>query len=796
MMNRKDLMALVNKEIILLDGSTGGELLKRGMPVGVCPEQWMIENEEEVIRLQKQYIKAGSQIVYAPTFTANRLKLREYGLEDKVKEINTRLVKITKKAVGSEAYVSGNLTITGQSIYPIGKYSFEDIVNVYKEQVEAILEAGVDLFVIETMISIQEARAALLAVKESCDLPVIVSMSFEKNGRTLNGTDPVAALITLQNLGADIVGCNCSTGPDDMLSIIQAMKPYAKVPLLVKPNAGLPKLINGETVFDMNSTTFTHHILKLIEAGASVVGGCCGTNPEYIQCIKEAIKDKQPNKIEQFQGSILSSERNYVKISDETGTIIVGERINPTGKKKLQAELKEENVDYIIKLAKEQIDQGAKILDVNVGMNGIDETAIMEQVVAHLSMAVSIPLCIDSSNVETIERALRVYPGRALVNSISLEEIKIKQLLPIAAKYGAMFILLPLSDSGLPKSQTEKHDIIEKVYSYARSHGFKKEDIIVDGLVTTVASNSKAALEVLDTVEWCSNTFGINTIMGLSNISFGLPERQFVNTAFLSMAITKGLTMAIANPSNTMFMNIKYATDLLKTKDKDGLEYIKNFSIKEKTSDKSLQRSIVYQAVLEGEKESILKNVELLLAEGLSPKEIVNDHIIKGITEVGNKFETKEYFLPQLIRSAETMEVAMEYLEPMLFENTQLDNVVKPKVIMATVKGDVHDIGKNLVVLMLKNHGFEVIDLGKDVDRELIIKTAKEQDVDIIGLSALMTTTMTEMKKVLNRVKEENIRAKVMIGGAVVTKTYAEEIGAYYSEDANEAVKVAKALLG
>jgi 5-methyltetrahydrofolate--homocysteine methyltransferase len=545
----------------------------------------------------------------------------------------------------------------------------------------------------------------------------------------------------------------------------------------------------------MDSDTFSKYANKLIEAGANIIGGCCGSTPEFIKKIVENIKEVKIPLINGNQGSIVSSERGYTIMGHDKETVIVGERINPTGKKILQGELKEGNINYVLQLAKEQIEKGAKILDVNVGMNGIDEVGMMKEVVAQLSVSVETPLCIDSSNIEAIETGLRIYPGRALVNSISLEKEKVEKLLPIAAKYGAMFILLPLDDNGLPKTIEDKHNIVRTVFNAAQKYGYKKEDIVVDGLVQTVASNKNAALETLATIEWCSEEFGCNTIMGLSNISFGLPERKYVNTSFLAMSITKGLTMAIANPSVELFMNIKFACDLLKTKDKDGLSYIKRFSQKDE-DDENDKRSEVFKSVLTGEKDKIINDVEIMLEQNISPKEIVENHLITAITEVGIKFDKKEYFLPQLIRSAETMEVAMTKLEPLLFGTDKKDKNKKPIIVLATVKGDVHDIGKNLVGLMFKNHGFHVIDLGKDVDSELIVNKARETNADIIGLSALMTTTMTEMKVVVDKAKEEKIKAKIMIGGAVITESYAEEINAdAYSEDANEAVKVAKELL-
>lgn len=497
-MTKKDFRDFLRKNVLLLDGATGTELQKRGMPGGVCPEKWVIDHKDVLIDIQRGYVEAGSHAVYACTFGCNSIKLAEFRLENELVAMNTELVRISREAVGKQAWVIGDLSPTGAQMYPFGTYHFEDIVDAYKVQVKALVDAGVDLFVIETMMNVNEARAALLAIKETCDLPVMVSMTFEKSGYTLNGTDPVTALITLQNLGADAVGCNCSTGPSDMIDIVKTMKPYAKVPLLVKPNAGLPKYENGKTVFDMDAKEFANYATHLVDAGANIIGGCCGTTKAFISLVKERIQGCEIKLWEDTQGSIITSERMSVKIGGQNPTIIVGERINPTGKKKLQEQLKNKNLDYIVTLAYEQIEKGAQVLDVNVGMNGIDEVQMMQLTVEHLSTFVKVPLCIDSSNIDAIEAALRIYPGRALVNSISYEKHKIDRLLPIAKKYGAMFVLLPLSDEGLPKNLVEKHAIIEKVYDHGKALGYQKEDIIVDGLVTTVASNGHAAVETLE----------------------------------------------------------------------------------------------------------------------------------------------------------------------------------------------------------------------------------------------------------------------------------------------------------
>ncbi len=798
-MNGQTFKSYLKEHLLLLDGAMGTELSKRGMPTGVCPEQWVLDHPHILIDIQKAYLEAGSQVVYAPTFGANRLKLEDYGLEQCVEQMNRDLVKLSREAVGDKAWIAGDISPTGAQIYPIGDRSFEEIVDVYKEQARALVNAGVDLLVIETMMSLQETRAALIAVKEICDLPVMVAMTYEANGFTLNGTDCVTALITLQNLGADAVGCNCSTGPDKMIPLVTKMKPYAKVPLIVKPNAGLPHIVQGKTVFDMGKLEFTDYIEELVEAGANIIGGCCGSDASFIQCISERMKKWKPKHWKASQGSIITSSRRYVSLEGKQPTLIVGERINPTGKKKLKEQLRQKKLSYIIELAREQIEKGAKILDVNVGMNGIDEKEMMVKVIEQLSMQIHVPLCIDSSNTDVIEAALRVYPGRALVNSISLEKKKIEKLLPIAAKYGAMFILLPLNDKGLPKSMDEKHAMIKAVYEEAVPYGFLKEDIVVDGLVTTVASNPQAAKDTLSTIEWCTESFKIKTIMGLSNISFGLPNRPLINAAFLAMAVSKGLTMAIANPSNELFMTIKMASDVLADRDQDSLSYIKSFNQKENTTppkkEKHISSNPIYEGIVKGEKEDITQYIREAL-NSMKAKDIVEDKLIPGITKVGDLFDKGTYFLPQLILSAETMKKGLDFLEPYLKEDGE-EQASKPKLIIATVKGDIHDIGKNLVALMFKNHNFDVIDLGKDVESEVIIKTAKKEQADIICLSALMTTTMVEMKRIILLAKEHDIKSKIMVGGAVVTEQYANEIGADgYSDDANQAVQVGKKLLG
>lgn len=800
-MTKEQWNSLLLRGPVYLDGATGTNLMKAGMPVGACPEQWILEHKEVMLELQRSYVAAGTDIVYAPTFGANRIKLAEYGLESEIQKMNHELVAISKEAVGRNGYVAGNLTMTGQQLYPMGTMTFEELVDVYKEQVTYLEEAGVDLFVVETMMSLQETRACLIAVKEVSELPVMVTMSYNEDGRTLYGTDPATAMVVLQSLGADAVGVNCSAGPEEMIPLVKAMKEYANVPIIAKPNAGIPVLQDGKTMYPMEPEEFAEYGKLLIEAGAGILGGCCGTTPLHIQKLKEQTKDLSAPEVNKEKKRLLTSERKTVEIKLDGPFMVVGERINPTGKKKLQEELKEGKLELVLQMAEEQEENGADILDINMGMNGIDEKEMMLNVITEVSNAVNLPLCIDSSHVDIIEAALRMYPGRALINSISLEKGKVEQLIPIAKKYGAMFVLLPLSDQGLPKDLEEKKQIIHTIMDAALQAGMNKEDIVVDGLVATVGANKTAALECFETIAYCKDILGLATICGLSNISFGLPQRPYINTAFLTMAISKGLTMAIANPSQELLMNIAFASDLLLNKEGADLRYINKAnatSSEEKkvveTVSKSVETREVFEAVVKGNKKIILDLVENELKKQKQPDSIMNEELIPAINYVGELFNQQKYFLPQLIASAETMKKAIEYLEPLLQNNEDVKE--KATVVIATVEGDIHDIGKNLVALMLKNYGYKVIDLGKDVSKEEIIQAAKEQQASVIGLSALMTTTMMRMKEVVEYAKQENIDAKIMIGGAVITQSFAEEIGADgYSKDAQEAVEVVQKLL-
>ncbi len=801
-----------NNGLLFLDGATGTNLMKAGMPSGVCPEKWILEHPQIMIDLQTKYVEAGSHIVYAPTFTANRIKLQEYGLEAYQKEYIQQLVMISKQAAGEKALIAGDITMTGQQLRPIGNLELEELIEIYKEQIIYLSKAGVDLLVVETMMSLAETRAALIAAKEVCDLPVIVTLTFEDTGRTLFGTDPATAAIVMESLGACAIGVNCSSGPAQMVNIIKEMSKVCSIPLIAKPNAGLPIVdTDGTMTYPMTPQEFAEEMKELVKAGASILGGCCGTTPEHIKALKAAIKpdmlpDRQPKKNIRY----LTSERQTLSFGLDGNFLIVGERINPTGKKAFQEELRQSNTDKVLQFAEEQELGGASVLDVNMGMSGIDEKAMMLRCIEELQTVTNLPLSLDSSHVDVLEAALRAYPGRALVNSVSLETEKFEKLLPLVKKYGAMFILLPLSDEGLPKDLAEKKQIIDTIYNRALELGLKKEDIIVDGLVTTVGANKFAGKETLETIKYCKEN-GLATICGLSNISFGMPGRTYVNTAFLTLAIQNGLTMAIANPSQEMLVCGALATDLLLAKEDSDLRYIEyanNMTVPEskpvKVTEKKVEDSsiavpegklgAIYTAVIKGNRNGIVALTKDALNNDTDPQEILNQALLPAINQVGAYFEQKKYFLPQLIAGAETMKNAMEILEEKLLVNASNENM--PVVVIATVEGDIHDIGKNLVAMMLKNYGFQVIDLGKDVPACEIIKAAKENNADLIALSALMTTTMQKMKEVVVAVKKEGLPAKIMIGGAVTTPEFATEIQADgYAKDAAEAVKVAKHML-
>lgn len=796
-MKSADLSALLAQRILILDGATGTELQRGGLPPGACPEAWILENPHVLQDVQRAYFEAGADVVLSGSFGANRVKLAAYGLDSDVAAMNARLVRISREIAPSGKLVAGDLGSTGKLVAPFGPLAFGEAVEIFKEQVTGLIAGGADFIFIETIMDIQEARAAVIAAREAGDLPVAVSLTFEESGRTLTGTPPDAAAVTLRALGAEVVGCNCSLGPAEMLPAIEQMAEIVRAPVLAKPNAGLPTHEGGRTVFKMEPGRFADLMEPLAQAGAGMLGGCCGTTPEHIRALAQRVAGREPPRCSRQEHLWLSSAQRAVSPRSEGPLTIVGERINPTGKKKLQAALREGRYGSISRLAREQAEAGALLLDINVGVPGLDETAVLTDIVELLSVSTPLPLCLDSASPAALAAALRVYPGRALINSVSAERNKIEQLLPVAAKYGAAIIILPVSDEIIPAKMRARRLLVEEIFAHARTLGYTKCDVVIDGLVMAISSDSHAAQETLRTVEWAAGEFGANTIVGLSNVSFGLPERSWLNAAFLAMAETCGLTMAIANPGDERIAMVGAATDALAGRDAHSLKYIARAQgavpapiIAEAPSD--ALRS-VYQAIVCGEREEIVAAVEGALATGIRPPDLIDQHLIPALEEVGARFERREYFLPQLMLAAEAMERAFAHLEPLI--KTEAAKRAKT-VLIATVKGDVHDIGKNIVALMLRNHGYRTIDLGKDVACELILTTAREHAVDMIMLSALMTTTMPGMAEVIAGVRAAQLAAKVIVGGAVVTEAYAREIGADgYARDAVGAVKLAGRLI-
>ncbi len=773
----------LKSNIMLLDGAMGTYLHGKGMEPGVCPEVFALEHPDIVRDMYREYIEAGSKAVFAFTLGANERKLGEYGLGSDVEKINKQLASYALEAAGNEAFAGADVGSTGTFIAPLGDLGFEQAVEIYKQQIKALADAGVDFIVIETMIDVQETRAAVIAAKECCSLPVVASMTFDKSGRTLTGTSPAAAAITLISAGADAVGLNCSTGPEEMLPLVKSMKEVSSVPLFVKPNAGMPRIVNGKTNFDLSCSDFRKYIRPLCEAGANLIGGCCGTTPEFIRAAAEELRslelipwlDKLPPAI--------TSVSDEVYIGKEFR--VIGERINPTGKPKLKEALRNGEYYEVLDMALEQKENGAHLLDVNVGMPEIDEIKTMKEAIEAIAAQSKLPLSVDSSKAEVLEQALRIYPGRALVNSISTKAAGLEKLLPLIKKYNPMFILLPIGDGGIPQTAGERIKEIEKAYAKISAAGIGKESIVVDGLTMAVSSDQKAANETLEVIRWCGEN-GYSSVLGVSNASFGLPERKFINSAFLVMAMAGGLSCAIMNPNDALMMDMCHAAGALTGKDEGFKRYIKRFS---DTQIAEQEAKSIFDAVLTGKKKSIAAMVDAEIQKGAQPDNIINEMIIPALQKVGDLYEQKVYFLPHLIYSAEAARAAFDRLEQGYITEAKEG---KKKVVIATVKGDIHDIGKNLVAMLLRNHGFAVVDLGKDVPAESIIDTALEQDADIIGLSALITTTAKEMENVIALAKEKSVRAKIMVGGAVVTPKYAKSIGAdSYAADAAGAVREA-----
>ncbi|MDD3114877.1 MAG: homocysteine S-methyltransferase family protein [Anaerovibrio sp.] len=788
--------------IHIFDGAMGTMFQQLGLlRPGDCPEMLCLEHPEEVTRVHQRYADAGANIIETFTFGASALKLEHYGLQDKVTEINTAAVKAAKAVTGRDIKIAGGMGPSGRFIKPLGDLDFEAAYDNYFQQARALENAGADYILIETFIDIQEMRAALLAAKDAAKLPVICQLSYSEDGRTVTGSDPQTAAVTLDAMGADIIGINCSLGPEQLVPIVKVIAENTAKPISVQPNAGMPQLIDGKTVFPMSPEDFGTWAPKLVQAGASYIGGCCGTTPEHIAAIRTALQGVELPKFAPVRRRLmLTSRSKTVTIDKELPTVLIGERINPTGRKKLAAEIKTGSFVSVKREALDQLKAGANLLDVNMGVGGIDQAAAMKRAVTEIAQLTDAPLAIDTSDPIALEAGLRAYPGRALINSVSAEKERLDKFIPLAKKYGAAILCLPLTDEGVPQTAPDRLEVMDTIIAAAKAAGLQDGDFLLDGLVMTVAADSDACRHTLETLQLYRSRYGYPATMGLSNISFGMPNRPLINSTFFAMCLAAGLDAPIMNPYDEAMQNALMASLALLGKDPNGRAFSrneKNLAVPKKAAAARktdlTPLEALKAAVIEGETDEIGTLVENALLTGVDPNELTEKALTAAMNEIGVDFGAGRVFLPQVLLSAEAMRTAFIKLKekfPASDENT------KGTVVLATVKGDVHDLGKNIVGALLENSGFKLIDLGKDVPAEKIVAAAQDHKAAIVGLCALMTTTMTEIDEVIRQLKEKNIPAKVMVGGAALTQEYAEEAGAdYYASDGVVALNIANKIV-
>lgn len=797
--------ALEGGAIRIFDGAMGTLLQSRGLAPGQSPEHFGLERPQAVAAAHRDYLQAGADVITTNTFGGTAFKL---GRDVSVQAFNARMAEVARKEAGDHRFVVGSVGPTGQMVRPLGNVEFHELVRAFREQIRGLAEGGVDCILAETHFDLSEAKAVVVAARDVCEVPVGVSMTFE-DGVSLTGTTPRCFVDTMQNLEVDLLATNCSAGPEQLEAVVQDMLPRLRTPLLVEPNAGLPELVDGETVFTLGPEEFARQMQRFTALGAQCVGGCCGTGPEHITALQQACGDaatSPPRSASHGVPVVITSRFTSVPLGIDYPMALIGERINPTGKKDLTAELQAGELSRACSLGAEQVAAGASVLDINVGAPLVDEQQLIPELALELSRRQQVPLCLDSADPEAIERGLQTAPGSPLVNSISGEAGKMERLAPVCKRYGAPFILLPLEGGSLPVTAAKREAILQRLLDQARELGIPQHLIVVDALALTVSSKPLAAQACLSTIRTCHKRWGLPTVLGLSNISFGLPARELLNSTFLSMAAAAGLSACIANPSSERLQEALAATEVLLGRDPQAMSFIQGFADwhpaepgRHRVANSAVQESdpkytALQSAVIQGDREGVLGEVAAALDQGQQPFAIVNNELIPGIMVVGEKYEKKEYFLPQLLLSAEAMQAGFEQLRPFL--ESQAGQEAPKKVILATVEGDIHDIGKNIVGLLLRNHGFEVIDLGKDVPAQAIVEAAKTHQAQLIGLSALMTTTMVKMQETVDLLRERGERTKVMVGGAVVTPEYAERIGAHgYAADAVSAVKTAQDLV-
>lgn len=776
------------KEWIYFDGGLGTMLQERGLQGGEYPETWNLTHPEELIAIHKAYLEAGCHVINANTFGANGLKF------DNVEEIITagiQLAKEAKKQAGRmDAYVALDIGPTGKLLEPMGDLPFEKAVSYFAQMVKAGVKAGADLILIETMSDTYEAKAAVLAAKENSSLPVIVTMIFDENQRLLTGGSVESAVAMLEGLRVDALGINCGLGPKQMLPVVKRIREVSSLPIIVNPNAGLPVQVNGKTVYDLKADDFAQAMVKMAQIGVQGLGGCCGTTPECIQKMIEAIKDIpcKPNTMK--EQTWVTSYASAVQIGKKA--VVIGERINPTGKKRFQQALRNKEFDYILSQALEQEEAGAQILDVNVGLPDIDEADMMKETVVRLQNVCALPLQIDTGNLEALENALRLYNGKPMVNSVNGKLDSMESVFPLIQKYGAVVVGLCLDESGIPSTSKERLVIAQKIVKKAQEYGIQKKDIVIDGLAMTISSQSDGALVTLDTLQKVKEELNVSTILGVSNISFGLPQREIINSYFLSMALQSGLSCAMINPNNEMMKKAFDASMALMNQDAQCMHYISSYS-KQVEEKKSENPEISLSFAIQKGIQDRVKEITTSLLETKEPLGIIDEELIPALDLVGKGFEQGTVFLPQLLMSAEAAKASFEVLKEKMEQNQSLS---KGKIILATVQGDIHDIGKNIVKVLLENYGYEVLDLGKDVAPEVIVKTAISEEVKLVGLSALMTTTVKSMEKTIELLHKEKPDTFVVVGGAVLNQEYADQIHAdHYAKDAMATVRYAEQIL-
>lgn len=784
----------IKDNIVFLDGGMGTLLQARGLRPGERPELWNITHEKDIIDIQKTYFDSGSNVVNTNTFGANALNYDDDELQAVIEAAirNAKVARDTSTFTG-EKFVSLDIGPSGKLLKPYGDLDFEDAVELFAKTVRIGVACGVDLVTIETMNDSYETKAALLAVKENCDLPVIVTNAYGEDGKLMTGASPEAMAALLEGMGATAIGANCSLGPKKLIPVIKRLLNVASVPVVVKANAGIPKSIDGKTVFDVDAIEFAGDVKELVECGVRVVGGCCGTTPEYIKVLKESLSGFSPLPIEKKELTVVSSYTHTVTFGDSP--ILIGERINPTGKKRFKQALIENDINYILNEGLEQGKRSVHILDVNVGLPDINEKEMLTTAVTELQAVTDLPLQIDTSSVLAMESALRRYNGKAMINSVNGKADNMKEIFPLVKKYGGVVVALTLDENGIPDTASGRIEIAKKIINTAKEYGIDKKDIVFDTLAMAVSADSKSPKVTLDALNYIKNELGCHTSLGVSNVSFGLPNRDIVNSTFFALALENGLSAAIMNPYSAEMLKTYYSYCVLRELDENCLNYISvadTFTSSVQASSQNngsvSDASGLKDAIIKGLHSLSCKLTEEMLAS-ISPLEIVKEYIIPALDVVGKGYEEKRMYLPNLLMSAEAAKSAFEVIKKALPSDTESK---KGKMIIATVEGDIHDIGKNIVKLLLENYGFSVIDLGKDVPTQVIVDTAKSEGVTLVGLSALMTTTVPAMEATVKALHESISGCRVIVGGAVLNEEYAKKIGAdKYAADAMEAVRYA-----